>query len=265
SASAWMRSAPRSFGGLGLDKRSWSWLRAFGRLGPGGGLPRAAAILGAEAKRQERVYPNDTRTDFKLELAPSERFAAGLGSAQAADTVAGALAALVALLVALSVASAAHLFLARGEARRRELSTRLALGANRRALAALLLAEPIAASLLAAGLALLAARGMLALLAGRMLPGGVRLGDLGLAVDPRVALAGFVLALAAGLGAGWLPARRLLATDLARTLAARSLGDRAATRSRRGLAAAQVAVALVLVAATALAARALARAARVET
>ncbi|HEV7669086.1 MAG TPA: ABC transporter permease [Thermoanaerobaculia bacterium] len=265
SASAWIRSAPRSFGGLGLDTRSWSWLRAVGRLADDGTLARAAAVLGAEAKRQERAYPNDTRKDFQIELTPTERFAAGFGSARTADTAAGALAALVALLVALSVASAAHLFLARGEARRGELSTRLALGADRRALAALLLAEPIAAALAAAALALLAARGLLALLAERMLPGGVRLGDLGLAIDPRVAGAGFALALIAGLAAGWLPARRLLGTDLARTLATRALGDRTATRSRRGLAAAQVAVALVLVAATALAARALSRAAEVET
>lgn len=265
SASAWMRSAPLSFGGLGLDTRSWSWLRTFGRLAPDGNLTRAAAVLNTEAKRQERAYPNDTRKDFRIELSPTERFAAGFGSARTADTAAGALAALVALLVALSVASAAHLFLARGEARRRELSTRLALGADRRALAALLLAEPIAASLAAAALALIAARAMLALLAERMLPGGVRLGDLGLTIDPRVAGAGFVLALLAGLAAGWLPARRLLGTDLARALAARALGDRTAKRSRRGLAAAQVAVALVLVAATALAARALSRAAEVET
>ena len=265
SASSWMRSAPLSFGGLGLDTRSWSWLRAFGRLAPEGSLTRAAAVLNAEAKRQERAYPNDTRDGFEVELAPTERFAAGFRSARTADTAAGALAALVALLVALSVASAAHLFLARGEARRRELSTRLALGADRRALAALLLAEPVAASLTAAALAVLAARGILALLAERMLPGGLRLGDLGLAIDPRVAAGGFALALLAGIAAGWIPARRLLGTDLARALAARALGDRTATRSRRGLAAAQVAVALVLVAATTLAARALSRAAEVET
>ncbi len=265
SASAWMRSAPRSFGRLGLEVRNWSWLRAFGRLAPNGNLTRAAAVLQAEAKRQEGAYPNDTRKGFRIELAPTERFAAGFGSARTADTAAGALAVLVALLVALSVASAAHLFLARGEARRRELSTRLALGADRRALAALLLAEPVAASLAAAGFAVLTARGLLALLAERTLPGGVRLGDLGLTIDPQVAAAGLALALLAGLVAGWLPARRLLGTDLARALAARSLGDRTAARSRRALAAAQVAIALVLVAATALAARALSRAAEVET
>ncbi|MEP7009233.1 MAG: ABC transporter permease [Acidobacteriota bacterium] len=265
SASAWMRSAPRSFASLGLGTRSWSWLRAFGRLAPDGNFARATAVLNAEAKRQESAYPDDTRKGFEVELAPAERFAAGFGSARTANTAEGALGALVALLVALSVASAAHLFLARGEARRRELSTRLALGANRRALAALLLAEPIAASLASAALAVLAARGLLALLAEWYLPGGMRLGDLGLAIDPRVAASGFALALFAGLAAGWLPARRLLGTDLARALAARSIGDRTASRSRRGLAAAQVAVALVLVAATALAARALSRAAQVET
>lgn len=265
SASAWQRSAPLSFGRLGLEKRSWSWLRGVGRLAEDGSLERATAVLNAEAARQERAYPNDTRKGFRIELAPTERFAAGFRSARTADTAAAALAVLVALLVALSIASAAHLFLARGEARRHELSTRMALGADRRALAALLLAEPVAASLAAAALALLAARGLLALLAERSLPGGVRLGDLGLAVDLRVAGVGLLLALIAGLTAGWLPARRLLRTDLARTLGSRSLGDPAATRSRRGLAAAQVAVALVLVAATALAGRALSRAAEVET
>ncbi len=265
SASAWLRSAPLSFGRLGLDKRSWSWLRGVGRLAEDGSLPRAAAVLNTEAARQERAYPNDTRKGFRIELTPTERFAAGFRSARTANTAAGALAALVALLVALSIASAAHLFLARGEARRHELSTRMALGADRRALAGLLLAEPIAAALAAAGLALLAARGLLALLAERVLPGGVRLGDLGLAVDLRVGAVGLALALVAGLAAGWLPARRLLRTDLARTLGSRSLGDPTATRSRRGLAAAQVAVALILVAATALAGRALSRAAEVET
>ena len=265
SASAWLRSAPLSFGRLGLERRSWSWLRGVGRLAEGGSLTRATAVLNAEAARQERAYPNDTRKGFRIELAPTERFAAGFRSARTADTAAAALAALVALLVALSIASAAHLFLARGEARRQELSTRMALGADRRALAALLLAEPVAAALAAAALALLAARGLLTLLAERPLPGGVRLGDLGLAVDLRVAGVGLLLALVAGLTAGWLPARRLLRTDLARALGSRSLGDPAATRSRRGLAAAQVAVALVLVAATALAGRALARAAEVDT
>lgn len=266
SASAWMANAPTSFGRLSLDRRSWGWLRAFGRLAPGASITGAREVLTAAGAEQSRLYPSESGNDYEaVRLAPATLSAAGLSSARVARSISLAIAAGVVLLLVLATASAAQIFFARAESRRQELATRLALGAGGGRLVLLLLVEPIATAALAVAAALALARGLLDLLARQSLPGGLRLGELGLAIDARVAVGGALLALAAGLAAGLLPARRLLREDLANAIGpARSVtGGFAGTR--RIFSTSQVAVSLVLVTATALCVRALDRAASLDS
>jgi putative ABC transport system permease protein len=265
SAQAWFAAAPSPFARLSLDRWGWSWIQPLARLAPDADARAASARLQVEADRQVAEHPEAFDARFPIELVPATRLAAGFPSAAAERLAGGALVALVALLLVLAGASAAHVFLARGEARRAELATRLALGADRRRIAATLLAEPLVAALVAVPAAVLAARGALLWLAVRPLPGGLRLGDLGLAIDARVALAGALLAVACGGLAGLVPMGRLLRQDLSQVLLGRTLGSRAATRSRSALVVTQVALSLLLVAAASLCLRALSRAAAVET
>lgn len=264
-ARAWFAAAPTSFDGLSLDDWGWSWMQPLARLAPGADARLATARLQVEADRQVAEQPRAFDGRFPIEMTSAARVAAGFPSAAAARLASGALLALVGLLLTLAGASAAHLFLARGEARRAELATRLALGADRGQICATLLVEPLVASLVAVPLSVLAARGLLAGLAVRPLPGGLRLGDLGLAVDTRVALAGGALAALCALVAGLVPVARLWRQDLSQVLLGRTLGSRGATRSRGALVVTQVALSLLLVAAASLCARALSRAAATDT
>jgi predicted permease len=263
SAHAWMAHAPTNFGRLSLDGRGWGWLRAFGRLAPGAPFARAQELLARAWQEQSLLYPSESGRDFAhFRVVPATLQASGLDSTRAALTISTAIATGVGLLLLLSTASAAQIFLARAEARRQELATRLALGAGARRLALLLLAEPLATAALSVASALALASWMLARLSHQSLPGGIRLEQLGLTIDARVATFGALLALGAGLAAGLIPARRLLGRDLASALGS---SRTVSAGGRRTFSVVQVAVSLVLVTATALCVRALGRAGAVET
>jgi len=264
-AEAWIRVLPTSFGDLALERRGWGWLRTFVRLEPGTSIAAAQSVLDAEARRQAAAYPHFIASDFRIRLVAAELAAGGFRSSSAATAAGGALLALVGLLLALATASAAHLFLIRGEARRTELATRAAFGAGRRQLLGTLIVEPLTAAIVASAAGMLAARAALSALADRQLPGGQRLGDLGLTLEPRIIACGALLAVTAALVAGLLPARRLLGAKVSHALATRALGDRRLARARRLLSALQIAISVLLVSATGLCTRALARAAAVET
>jgi predicted permease len=265
AAHAWIAAAPTSYAQLSLDRWGWGWMDLVVRLAPGASGNEAAAQLQAEANRQRAEQPRFFRDSFEIRLLPATLAASQLPSPAAARIVSASLAALVALLLLLAVTSAAHLFLARGEARRAEIATRRALGADRRRIAALLLVEPLTSALVAIPIALVLARLALDTLAAHPLPGGIRLADFDLAIDRRVAIAGSLLAVLASVAAGCLPLVRSLRENVSGALLGRLLGAPSAARTRSLLVGTQVALSLLLLAATTLALRALGRAAEVDT
>jgi predicted permease len=241
------------------DRNSSFGTRALGRLGPGITPDAAQADLSRVAREVRAMVGDEVAT-------PELR---GLDDLFLGDIRAGlwVLMGAVGLLLLIACANVANLALARGEDRTRELAVRAALGAGRRRLVGLLLAEStlIAAAGGAIGLALSVATV-------RALPRLLPL-DLPALVADRVALNPPVLAFALGVTAlsgilfGLAPALRLgrsAGPGAGAGWGALRHGDRAsssrdARRLRDGLVITQVALSLMLLVAAGLLARSLAR------
>jgi putative ABC transport system permease protein len=160
---------------------------------------------------------------------------------------------LLALLGAVGVvllvvcANVASLLLARGEARRREMSLRAALGASRRRLVTQMLTEAVVLAVVGGvagiGLAVLGSRGILAL-APPSLP---RLDEI--RVDWLVVAFGVAVSLVAGIVFGIVPALRASNEDPAEAMKSAGKGTShgsGSTRARRLLVVSEVALAMVL-------------------
>jgi predicted permease len=209
------------------ETRSY-FLQVLGRLAPGAGAEAAGAALAAVAPGGEepfgvRVYSVHAETVGPVRT----KLLLFLGA--------------VGLVLLAACANVGGILLARGVRRERDLAVRAALGADRRRIAGLLIAEGLvlAAGAAAGGLAVAwAGVKLLRSLFGRELP---RIGEVG--IDGRVfAFAVVVTALAvflAGLVPAWQTARRALATGMRRRREGHAL--------RRLLLVAEVAVAMVLV------------------
>ena len=214
-----------------------------GRLAPGATPEMVEAELTALAARLPGRFggtPAYARTiaQHRAVVRPlTEQF---LGRAAGPLWVLMAAAAIVLLI---ACANVANLFLVRGEARHRELALRRTLGASRRQLVRLQMAEALIVAALAAALAVgLAAAFLRGFLSAA--PPTPRM-DL-IAITPEVLLFTVLAALLSALACGGMPALRGAAPDLARLRD----GGRGATRGRRWsrdlLVAGQTALALVL-------------------
>src|ERR1041385_3582900 len=150
------------------------------------------------------------------------------------------------VLLALACLNVAGLFLARGSARDREISTRLALGASRGRIGRQLLADSVLLALAGGSLGVvLAPFAMGALIA--FLPGNVASTAVESSVDTRLLLFTFLVSAAAGVLTGFAPAIQIGRRSLSSSLRERGGSGFRGLRLRRIIVTAQIAFTLVLV------------------
>ena len=247
-----------------FDQRRASWLEMFGRLKPGVTLEQARAELSVIAQRLEQTYP-DTNTRAGVGVQP------GLGRDVDVQRQLRRFAYVpltaVAIVLLIACANVAGLLLARADARRKEVATRLALGAGRVRVIRQLLTESLVLSL-AGGMAGLAVgswltTGLRALLPDKYLFLSFNL-DLGL--DWRVFAFTLAIATATGVVFGLVPALQGSRPDLVPVLKGVRVSD--APRGfglRRALVVTQVALSVILLIAAGLCVRTLRNAMAIDT
>lgn len=223
-------------------------LQVTGRATGGATLAQVEEAVVAMVADLAEVYPdNYRRRDGTLREYPVvdlQDATVGSEVRQGLSLLLGA----VVLLLLVACTNVAHLFMARGLARVREMSVRRALGARTRALAGQLLAESLIIGVAGAALGVaLAYAGLEAFMA--LSPEAIPRAS-AVRIDLRV------LTFSAGIGAltalifGMLPALRLVGRDVAGALGGRGRGNSDTRRDRRlrsTLVIAEVALSLVLV------------------
>ena len=227
-----------------LERPESVWHTAIGRLKPGIGREQAQAELNTLIEAYKAQEPRVPRR-HQIVLEPTGRIPAPARLPLVAFI--GFLFALTGALIAIACSNVAGMLLARATTRRREMATRLAIGAGRGRLIGQLLTETLVLFTVAALAALPLTFGLIRLLES-FLPALPIVINLNLALNLRVVAYTIGLALATALVFGLAPARHALAGELAPLLhGAHSTADRRRFRLRNGLVAGQVALSLMLV------------------
>ena len=232
-------------------RRFHNWL-TIGRLRDGTSLAAAQDQVDAISRRLQETYPDSNKgkalrlTDLRAAL-----------SADYEGTL-YILMATVALVLLIACGNVAGLMLARGSARRTELSVRAALGASTARLVRLVLGESVLLALASGALGVALAFSLQRLILAVVPLARVEVETPGM--SPAMLIFAFGLSVLTGLIFGAIPAFRTTRSDLGRDLrsGARTT-DAAGTRFRAGLVVGQVALSVTLLVASGLLIRSLAR------
>lgn len=240
-----------------LRERRSRWLMLTGRRASGVSLEQINTALDGFGARLARSHPetNEGRT-FVAFAADRVRIMPGIDRVLA--TASTILMVLVSLVLLIACANVASMLLSRATARRKEVATRLAMGASRWALSRQLLAESLLLSALGAALGLAIAKLSNDLLGNLELPFAFQL-DLGLAIDGRVLAFTCAIATLTAVLFGMVPALDSGRSQLVSALreSAGSGTGRGVSRLRKALVISQVAVSMLLLVVAGLAGRSL--------
>lgn len=249
-----------------LLNRRQRWMQIFGHLRPDVSLAQAQAgiqpwfksMLDEDTRRTG--FPNITTERRKqflaswLELTPAPQGHSSLRRRLAQPL--WVLFAATAVLLGLACLNVAGLFLARGSARGREISTRLALGASRGRIGRQFLADSVLLALAGGSLGLLTAPLALRVLIA-LLPRDTAANALQSTIDSRLLLFAFLVSVVAGLLSGLAPALQTGRGELITSLRERGGSVFGSVRLRKAIVTVQIAFTLILVIGAALFARTL--------
>ncbi len=224
-----------------LPGRGAHMLRVIGRLRPGVELAAAKSELRTFSERQSEEFATNYGKNGFTANARSLR-EAWYGSS---TPLMKALLGTVILLLLLAAVNVANLLLVRAEARQREISVRVALGASRKRLVRLFLTESLLLSFIGAligiPLATVAVRSLLAINPGVVPPGAE------VSIDLTMLLAVVAVVVLAALVTGVAPAARAGTTDVREAIATGSAGGgKRGNRLRTFLVGSEVALAAAM-------------------
>jgi predicted permease len=244
-----------------LEEPASVWHVAAGRLRPGVERLEAHAELNALAGAFKAQEP---RANARHQIATSSLQRIPPPVRLPFKAFVGFLFALTATLVAIACSNVAGMLLVRATGRRREMATRLAVGAGKGRLVAQLMTESLVLFMAAGLVSLPLAVWLVAAIEG-LLPALPFPIAIDLAVDARVVVFALGASLLTSLVFGLAPARHAVSGDLAPLLhGASSTADPGRLRLRNGLVVAQVALSLTLVVVAFLFLRALSAAASID-
>jgi len=237
-----------------FTSRAAVWMVAIGRLKPDMSLAQARDEVARISRDLEREYPDDNR-GRSIGVEPSRTVPAP--GRTPARLFMALLFALVFLVLLIACTNISGLLLARGVARSREMSLRLALGASRDRIVRLLVTESVllssAGALVGIGLSLTLIRLLRGLVPVLPIPVSVDF-----QLDWRVVLFSVVLSVGAGLISGLMPSIEMARTDLVSAIKAYPLALASRRlRLRSALVIAQMAMSVLLVVAALLLGRSL--------
>jgi putative ABC transport system permease protein len=249
----WMPASLNPAWHSGLENRARRFGPVFGRLKPDVGLERARTEMRGIAAQLQQEYPAEN-ADLGVNVIPLHVQVIGTSVPFMLAMLLGA----VTFVLLIACANVANLQLARGMARRHEISLRAALGAGRRRIARQLMTESVLVACIGGGLGLTLAGPIVRALSAFAPRNIARLDDI--PIDMTVLLFTFVLSVMTGLLFGLVPALRISrdgSNELLHASSRNVTGSHSARTLRGALVVCEFALAVVLLAGTGLLIRSL--------